>query len=53
MVFGNLYDDKIDIWAVGILSYELCVGQAPFSKKSQIETYENILSVEYIYFFLF
>lgn len=27
---GHLYDEKVDIWAVGILAYELMVGQTPF-----------------------
>jgi serine/threonine protein kinase len=24
------YDEKIDVWSVGVLTYELIVGKAPF-----------------------
>jgi aurora kinase len=27
---GHQYDEKIDIWSVGILTYELLVGDIPF-----------------------
>jgi aurora kinase len=27
---GQLYDEKIDVWAIGILTYELLVGDIPF-----------------------
>ena len=28
------YDSSIDIWALGILSYEFCVGRPPFESES-------------------
>ena len=40
------YTSLVDVWAVGILAYELLAGQAPFEKESRIETYHNILSGE-------
>lgn len=27
---GEKYDEKCDIWAIGILSYEVLVGKLPF-----------------------
>ncbi|KAL6769687.1 hypothetical protein ACKKBG_A31995 [Auxenochlorella protothecoides x Auxenochlorella symbiontica] len=36
------YDEKVDVWAVGVLAYELVVGQAPFFSPSEQRTMENI-----------
>lgn len=30
MIKGEQYDDSVDIWAVGVLTYELLVGSMPF-----------------------
>jgi aurora kinase len=27
------YDEKVDLWAVGVLTYELVVGKSPFNLK--------------------
>jgi serine/threonine protein kinase len=39
----------VDVWAVGILTYELLVGHAPFQKHSRRATYESILTEEPVY----
>ena len=34
------YDKTIDIWGLGILTYEFCVGSPPFESNTQRETYD-------------
>lgn len=44
MVRKRFYDSKIDIWCVGILTYELAVGRTPFGPGYGKEIYEKITS---------
>lgn len=37
IVKGEEYDEKIDLWAVGILTYELIVGRIPFKIWSEAQ----------------
>lgn len=37
------YTCQVDIWALGVLAYEVLLGYAPFEKSSRLETYEHIL----------
>lgn len=30
MIRGEKYDESVDIWAIGIIMYELLVGKPPF-----------------------
>ncbi len=34
LLSGNLYDEKIDMWSIGILGYEMMTGSIPFRIKS-------------------
>jgi serine/threonine protein kinase len=45
-VEGSEYDEKIDIWALGVLLYELSSGHAPFQTKDENVTYHKIVNSE-------
>jgi len=32
---GQRYDEKVDLWAIGILAYELLIGNSPFEINEQ------------------
>ena len=40
------YDEKIDIWALGVLLFEMLAGYAPFSANSKEDLYSNVLKVK-------
>lgn len=40
------YDEKIDVWALGILMYELLVGSPPFEEEYKSATYKRIAKVD-------
>lgn len=53
LVCNKPYDDKIDNWAVGILTYELLTGASPFApiygSTDQNDIYRNIQNVDLTY----
>ncbi len=46
MVTGDEHDEKVDIWALGVLMYEFLTGGPPFEAPSHSETYKRIQRVD-------
>ena len=46
LIYQEPYDEKIDVWAVGILTFELLMGSAPFTGSSERDTYRNITNLD-------
>ena len=39
MIEGKMHDEKVDLWSLGVLTYEFLVGKPPFEAESNNETY--------------
>lgn len=46
MVEAKDHDYRVDVWALGILCYELLVGQPPFEEEFRDATYRRIVKVD-------
>ena len=46
MVESKEYDESVDIWALGVLTFEFCCGFAPFEAPEQKSTYSRIVSID-------
>ena len=46
MVESKEYDESVDIWALGVLTYEFLCGNAPFEAPEQRGTYARIVSID-------
>jgi serine/threonine protein kinase len=46
LVYSEPYDEKVDLWAVGILTFELLLGHAPFTGSNENATYSNITNLD-------
>lgn len=47
MVQHKVYDKNVDLWCVGVLTYEFLVGYPPFETETMDGTYDRILKVYY------
>lgn len=47
MVQHKVYDKSVDLWCLGVLTYEFLVGNPPFEMESLDGTYERIVKVDY------
>ncbi|XP_068215410.1 aurora kinase A-like [Palaemon carinicauda] len=46
MIEGRMYDEKVDIWSLGVLCYEFLAGKPSFEAKSHAETFKRIARVD-------
>jgi len=46
MIEGQTHDDKVDLWSLGVLTYEFLVGKPPFEAGDNNETYRRITKVD-------
>lgn len=47
MVLRQKYTETVDLWCIGVLTYEFLVGNPPFEMESMEETYDRIIRVQY------
>jgi len=46
MIEGAMHDEKVDLWSLGVLTFEFLVGKPPFEAESNNETYRRITKVD-------
>lgn len=49
IIQNKFYDWSVDVWALGVLTYELATGSAPFYNKDRQQQYKNIRNVNISY----
>ena len=52
MIEYKIYNNSVDIWSVGVLTFELLVGRAPFTGKNHEETFEKVVKVLFFDFYV-
>lgn len=46
MVENKMHDENVDLWSLGVLTYEFMAGQPPFEAEGHNETYRRIARVD-------
>lgn len=46
MIEEKPHDEKVDIWCLGVLMYELIMGVTPFEAVDKNDTFKRILKVD-------
>jgi len=46
MIEGSMHDETVDLWSLGVLTYEFLVGKPPFEAETNNETYRRITKVD-------
>lgn len=47
MIQGRPHNKHVDLWSLGVLCYELLVGEPPFQTGTYEETYKKISQIQY------
>lgn len=47
MITGKPHTKYVDLWSLGVLCFEMLIGQAPFVTKENSDTYERIIQAKY------
>lgn len=45
-MLAGIYDNKIDVWAIGVIAYEMLHGTLPFYHELRHETIEQIRAAD-------
>lgn len=44
------YTNKVDMWAVGVITYILMSGIMPFDDDDRTKLYSHIITADYVYY---
>lgn len=47
MANQEVYDEKVDLWSIGVLTYELIFGTSPFKGENKAKTIEKVKNLDY------
>lgn len=47
MILQRPYNHTVDLWCLGVLTYEFLVGNPPFETKNTTDTYKHIITLKY------